>query len=45
VRTYGNVLAAIGFLTGLAREDLSDTELDVMDDLYPVLVCVRAVKT
>jgi hypothetical protein len=41
---YGNVLAAIGFLTGLAREELSDTELDVQDELFPVLVGVRAVK-
>jgi SAM-dependent methyltransferase len=44
VRTYGNVLAAIGFLQGLAREDLSDAELDVEDDLFPVVVAVRGVK-
>jgi SAM-dependent methyltransferase len=43
-QSYGNVLAAIGFLTGLAREDLSDDELDIADDLYPVLVGVRALK-
>lgn len=44
VRTYGNVLAAIAFLAGLAREDLSDRELDERDDLFPVLVAVRAVQ-
>jgi SAM-dependent methyltransferase len=44
VRAYGNVLAAIGFLTGLAREELSEAELDVEDELFPVLVGVRAVK-
>ena len=44
VRVYGNVLAAIGFLTGLAREDLSEAELDIADDLFPVLVGVRALK-
>jgi SAM-dependent methyltransferase len=41
---YGNVLAAIGFLTGLAREELSDEELDVLDELFPVLIGVRAIK-
>jgi SAM-dependent methyltransferase len=44
VRAHGNVLAAIAFLTGLAREDLTDTELEVHDEHFPVLVTVRAVK-
>jgi hypothetical protein len=44
VNVYGNVLAAISFLTGLAREDLSDEELDVRDELFPVLIGVRATK-
>jgi hypothetical protein len=44
VGAYGNVLAAIGFLTGLAREDLSDRELDFADEFFPVLIGVRAVK-
>ena len=44
VRAHGNVLAGIAFLTGLAREDLKDRKLDVDDDLYPVLITVRAVK-
>jgi SAM-dependent methyltransferase len=44
VRAYGNVLAAIGFLTGLAREDLSDPELDVEDERFPVIVAIRGIK-
>lgn len=44
LRAYGNVLAAIGFLTGLAREDLSDTELDVEDERFPVIVAIRGIK-
>lgn len=44
VQAHGNVLAAIGFLAGLAREDLTDKELDVQDDFFPVLVTARAVK-
>jgi len=44
VHVYGNVLAAIGFLAGLAREDLDDRELEVDDERFPVLVAVRAEK-
>jgi SAM-dependent methyltransferase len=44
VRGYGNVLAAIGFLTGLAAEELSQRELDTLDDSFPLIVAVRAVK-
>ena len=44
VRSYGNVLAAISFLEGLAVEDLKQTELDVVDRSYEVLIAVRAVK-
>jgi SAM-dependent methyltransferase len=44
VRAYGNVLATIGFLAGLACEDLSEGELDVQDELFPLVVGVRAVK-
>ena len=44
VEGHGNVLAAIAFLTGLAREDVSDRELDVRDELFPVVVTVRGIK-
>lgn len=44
VRSYGNVLAAISFLEGLAVEDLKKKELDAVDRSYEVLIAVRAVK-
>lgn len=44
VRSYGNVLAAISFLEGLAVEDLRKKELDAVDRSYEVLIAVRAVK-
>lgn len=45
VRSYGNVLAAISFLEGLAAEDLRKNELDAVDRSYEVLIAVRAVKS
>jgi len=44
VEAYGNVLAAIAFLQGLAVEDLSPQELDYQDSEYQVLLSIRAVK-
>ena len=44
VRSYGNVLAAISFLEGLAAEDLKQRELDAVDRGYEVLIAIRAVK-
>ena len=44
VRPYGNVLAAISFLEGLAVQDLKQKELDALDRSYEVLIAVRAVK-
>ena len=44
VRTYGNVLTAIAFLTGIAYEELAQRELDLPDPAYPVVIAVRAVK-
>lgn len=45
VQTYGNVLAAIAFLSGLAAEELSERELSVQDPLFPLLVTVVGVKS
>jgi SAM-dependent methyltransferase len=45
VESYGNVLAAIAFLEGLATEDLEGDQLGVADDSYPVTIAVRAVKS
>lgn len=44
VETYGNVLAAISFLQGLAVEELRSEELEYRDPNYEVLITVRAVK-
>lgn len=44
VRAYGNVLAAVSFLEGLAVEDLTKKELDAVDRSYEVLIAVRAFK-
>ena len=38
VSTYGNVLAASGFLYGLAASDLESEELDAHDPLYEVVI-------
>lgn len=44
VYSYGNVLAAISFLEGLAAEDLKKRELDTVDPNYELMIAVRAVK-
>lgn len=43
-RSYGNVLAAVAFLHGIAREELTREELDHDDREYQVIVAARAVK-
>jgi SAM-dependent methyltransferase len=44
VKTYGNVLAATGFLHGLATEELTEEELDRQDRSIQLLITARAVK-
>jgi len=44
IATYGNVLAAVASLHGLAAEDLDRGELDYLDPDFEVLVAARAVK-
>ena len=44
VNSHGNVLTAVAFLMGMAREELSRGELDTQDDRFPVLITVRAIK-
>ena len=44
VTSHGNVLAAAGFLYGLAASDLRPDELAVHDPLFEVLIGIRAVK-
>jgi SAM-dependent methyltransferase len=45
ITTYGNVLAASGFLYGLAASDLDPDELEAHDPLYEVVIGLRAVKS
>jgi hypothetical protein len=44
VRAYGNVLTGIGFLAGIAAEELTARELAEDDPYFPLVVTVRAVK-
>ena len=44
VQTYGNVLAAAGFLYGLGEWDVSREELAVHDHAFEVIIGIRAVK-
>jgi hypothetical protein len=44
VQSYGNVLAAIAFLAGMAHEELSRRELMAYDEFFPVIITVRARK-
>jgi SAM-dependent methyltransferase len=44
VNAYGNVLAAIAALHGLAVEDLNSKSLDFFDEDFEVLISLRAVK-
>jgi SAM-dependent methyltransferase len=44
IKVYGNVLAGVAALHGLAAEELDQDELDYCDPLYEVLIAVKAVK-
>ena len=44
VQTYGNVLAAAGFLYGLGAWDVTPEELAVHDPAFEVIIGIRAVK-
>jgi SAM-dependent methyltransferase len=44
VRTYGNVLASVAFLHGIASHELKKSELEFQDPDYQVTIGVRAVK-
>jgi len=43
VRSYGNVTSAIAFLAGLCLEELRPRQLDVCDEVFPVIlgICAR----
>lgn len=44
IRSYGNVLAAVAFLHGLATEEFRRQELEHADADYQVIIAARAVK-
>ncbi|MEQ9620231.1 MAG: glycosyltransferase [Deltaproteobacteria bacterium] len=44
VKAHGNLLTAISFLQGLAREELSIDELEYHDPRYEMVITVKAVK-
>ncbi|HEX2952068.1 MAG TPA: methyltransferase domain-containing protein [Armatimonadota bacterium] len=44
LEAFGNILVAVSFLHGLAREDLTTDELDFKDPLFEFLITARAVK-
>jgi SAM-dependent methyltransferase len=44
VETHGNVLAAVGFLHGLAADELKPNELEFTDLDYQVTITVRAIR-
>jgi SAM-dependent methyltransferase len=44
VAGYGNVLTCAAFLFGLAAEELRPTELDVVDEAFPLVTCARVAK-
>lgn len=44
VRGYGNVLAAVAFLMGMAHEELTAQELATHDRRFSMLISVRALK-
>ena len=44
VEIHGNVLAAVGFLHGLAAHELKPEELDFTDEDYQVSIAVRAAR-
>jgi SAM-dependent methyltransferase len=44
VESYGNVKTAIGFLAGLAQEDLAPDDFQHNDSRYPLIVATRAIK-
>jgi len=42
VRSWGNVLACVAFLHGLAQEDLRAEEMDACDSDFQLIVSLRA---
>jgi peptidoglycan/xylan/chitin deacetylase (PgdA/CDA1 family)/GT2 family glycosyltransferase/SAM-dependent methyltransferase len=45
VTSYGNVMVCAAFLLGLALEEVKAEDLDAVDPWFPLICCVRAVKS
>ncbi len=45
VRSFGNLLTSIAFLSGMAHEEMSRRELDFHDERFPLIIGIRAIKT
>ncbi len=45
VAVYGNALSAAAFLLGMAAEDLRERDIIQVDERFPVIIAVRAVRT
>jgi SAM-dependent methyltransferase len=41
VASYGNLIASIGFLQGMATSELQPEELDLQDDRFPIVATAR----
>jgi SAM-dependent methyltransferase len=44
IRVFGNLFAQIAHQLNMSAEELTERELDFVDDGYPLLICARAVK-
>jgi ubiquinone/menaquinone biosynthesis C-methylase UbiE len=44
VEIYGNLAACVGFLQGVTAEEMSRKQLDKVDEVFPLTLCVRAIK-
>jgi peptidoglycan/xylan/chitin deacetylase (PgdA/CDA1 family)/glycosyltransferase involved in cell wall biosynthesis/SAM-dependent methyltransferase len=44
VTTYGNVATCAAFLYGMSVEEMASSELDRIDPVFPLVICVRASK-
>jgi ubiquinone/menaquinone biosynthesis C-methylase UbiE len=45
ISEYGNVLTSIAFLEGMVAEEFTPAELDHRDELYPLLLGLRATRS
>jgi SAM-dependent methyltransferase len=44
IKIFGNLLVRIAYQLNMSAEELTDRELDFLDEGYPLLICARVVK-